>query len=88
MNIIGETIGEICKIILPIPEEVYYGNKQSRLAVCTLSSMNLLKKIANSDILDNIAVAGRLLSENKGIDSMLDYFTTVSYTHLTLPTKA
>ena len=75
MNIIGETIGEICKIILPIPEEVYYGNKQSRLAVCTLSSMNLLKKIANSDILDNIAVAGRLLSENKGIDSMLDYFT-------------
>ena len=73
MNILGETIGEICKIVLPIPEEVYFGNKDSQLAVCTLSSMNLLKKIANSKLLENIGVAGRLLSENKGIDSMLDY---------------
>ena len=73
MNIVGETIGEICKIILPIPEEVYFGNKESQLAVCTLSSMNLLKKFADSELLEKIAVAGRLLSENKGIDSMLDY---------------
>lgn len=73
MNILGETIGEICKIVLPIPEEVYFGNNDSELAVCTLSSMDLLKKIANSKILENIAIAGRLLSENKGIDSMLDY---------------
>ena len=75
MNFIGETIGEICKIVLPIPEEIYYGNKQSKLAICTLSSMNLLKKIVNSELLDKIAVAGRLLSENKGIDSMLDYLS-------------
>ena len=73
MNILGETIGEICKIVLPIPEEVYFGNNNSHLAVCTLSSMDLLKKFANSKILDDIAIAGRLLSENKGIDSMLDY---------------
>ena len=73
MNILGETIGEICKIVLPIPEEVYYGNKNSQLAICTLSSMGLLKKIAKSELLEDIAVAGRLLSENKGIDSMLDY---------------
>ena len=73
MNILAETIGEICKIVLPIPEEVYYGNRESELAVCTLSSMNLLKKIADSELLENIAVAGRLLSENKGIDSMLNY---------------
>ena len=75
MNILGETIGEICKIILPIPEEVYYGNKQSRLAVCTLSSMKLLKEFANSELLDNVAVVGRLLSENKGIDSILTYLS-------------
>ena len=73
MNIIGEAIGEICKIVLPIPEEVYFGNNDSQLAVCTLSSMGLLKKIANSKLLEDIAIAGRLLSENKGIDSMLDY---------------
>ena len=73
MNILGETIGEICKIALPIPEEVYFGNNDSQLAVCTLSSMGLLKTIANSKLLENIAIAGRLLSENKGIDSMLDY---------------
>ena len=73
MNILGETIGEICKLVLPIPEEVYFGNEDSKLAVCTLSSMNLLKKIANSELLENISLAGRLLSENKGIDSMLDY---------------
>ena len=73
MNVLGETIGEICKIVLPIPEEVYFGNNDSEVAVCTLSSMDLLKKFANSKILENIAIAGRLLSENKGIDSMLDY---------------
>ena len=73
MNILGETIGEICKIVLPIPEEVYFGNNDSEVAVCTLSSMDLLKKIAHSEILENIAIVGRLLSENKGIDSMLDY---------------
>ena len=75
MNILEETIGEICKIVLPIPEKVYYGNKQSQLAVCTLSSMRLLKKFANSELLDNIAVVGRLLSENNGIDSILTYLS-------------
>ena len=73
MNILGETIGEICKIVLPIHEDVYFGNKDSHLAICTLSSMKLLKKIAKSELLENISLAGRLLSENKGIDSMLDY---------------
>ena len=73
MNILGETIGEICKIVLPIPEEVYFGNEDSQLAICTLSSMKLLKKIANSELLGDVSLAGRQLSENKGIDSMLDY---------------
>ena len=76
MNVIGEAIGEICKIVLPIPDEVYYGNNQSHIAVCTLSSMNLLKKFVNSELFDGVAVAGRLLSENKGIDSMLNYLSS------------
>ena len=73
MNTIAEAIGELCKIILPIPEEYYIGNPNSSIAVCTLSSINLLKKFHNSKILDDISIAGRLLSENKGIDSIIKY---------------
>lgn len=70
MNL-GEIAGQICKVILPIPEETYTGNPHSSIAICTLSSIDLLKQIASSDIMKKIAIAGRLLSENKGIDSMV-----------------
>jgi tetrahydromethanopterin S-methyltransferase subunit A len=70
MNL-NDIAGEICKIILPIHEDVFYGNPRSNVAVCTLSSMELLKEIANSDVLGRIALAGRLLSENKGIDALI-----------------
>ena len=73
MNALGEAIGELCKIILPIPEEYYSGNPNSSIAVCTLSSIDLLKKLANSEILSHVSIAGRLLSENKGIDSIIKY---------------
>jgi len=73
MNTLGETIGELCKIILPIPEEYYSGNPDSSIAVCTLSSIDLLKKFVNSEILNHISIAGRLLSENKGIDSIIKH---------------
>ena len=73
MNAIGEAIGEICNLILPINEEYYLGNSNSAIAVCTLSSINLLKNFANSEILNKISIAGRLLSENKGIDSIIKY---------------
>ncbi len=73
MNALGEAIGELCKIILPIPEEYYSGNSDSSIAVCTLSSIDLLKKLANSEILSHVSIAGRLLSENKGIDSIIKY---------------
>jgi tetrahydromethanopterin S-methyltransferase subunit A len=33
----------------------------------------LLKKISNSELLNHISIAGRLLSENKGIDSIIKY---------------
>ena len=73
MNAIGEAIGELCKIILPINEEYYLGNQNSSIAVCTLSSIDLLKNFANSEILNKISIVGRLLSENKGIDSIIKY---------------
>ncbi len=73
MNVIGEAIGEICKLVLPISEEFYLGDAESSVAVCTLSSMNLLRDFADSKVLGRIAVAGRLLSENRGIDSIIRY---------------
>ena len=73
MNSLDNFLGEVCKIILPIPEEFYFGNKNSSMAICTLSSISLLKEISNSNLLDKVAIVGRLLSENKGIDSMIRY---------------
>ena len=73
MNSLGNIIGELCKVILPIPEELYLGNTDSSIAICTLSSIDLLKKILNSELLNHISIAGRLLSENKGIDSIIKY---------------
>lgn len=71
MNLIEEIAGEICRIILPIDEKVFFGDSKSNIAVCTLSSINLLKDISKSHIIKEIAIAGRLLSENKGIDSLV-----------------
>ncbi len=73
MNIVENIAGEICKIILPINEEVFSGNPTSSIAVCTLSSIKLLKEISNSSLMSQIALAGRLLSENKGIDSLVKH---------------
>ena len=73
MNTVKNIIGEICKIILPINEEVFFGNSTSSIAVCTLSSIKLLKEISNSSLMSQIALAGRLLSENKGIDSLVKH---------------
>src|SRR5712692_8761852 len=73
MNLVEEIAGELCKILLPIEEKIFSGNSESRIAVCTLSNVRLLKKIANSSLMSKIAIAGRLLSENKGIDSLVRY---------------
>jgi tetrahydromethanopterin S-methyltransferase subunit A len=73
VNAIGEAIGELCKVILPINEEFYLGNSDSSIAICTLSSIDLLKNFENSEILNQISIVGRLLSENKGIDSIIKY---------------
>ena len=71
MNLINDIAGELCKILLPIEEEIFYGDPNSNIAICTLSSISLLKEVASSPIIKEIAIAGRLLSENKGIDSLI-----------------
>ncbi len=43
------------------------------MAICTLSSIDLLQEISKSDIMEGVAIAGRLLSENKGIDAMIRF---------------
>ena len=73
MNKLGTTIGKICEALLPIPEEFYIGNYNSSICICTLSSIKLLKEIKNSEIIDNVAIIGRLFTENKGIDSIIKY---------------
>ena len=71
MNQLSDIAGKICKIIFPIREEVFVGNAKSTIAVCTLSSIELLKEISNSDLMQKIAISGRLFSENKGIDELI-----------------
>ena len=73
MNKLGDTIGKICEKLLPISEEFYIGNTDSSICICTLSSIKLLKEIKNSKIIDDVAIAGRLFTENKGIDSIIKY---------------
>lgn len=72
MNL-GNIAGEICKVLFPIDEEIFFGNPNSSVALCTLSSLKLLKEIADSTLISKIAVVGRLLSENKGIDALVNY---------------
>jgi tetrahydromethanopterin S-methyltransferase subunit A len=73
LNKLGDTIGKICEALLPIPEEFYIGNYNSSICICTLSSIKLLKEIKNSKIINNVAIVGRLFTENKGIDSIIKY---------------
>lgn len=64
-------LGELCKYLIPIEHEYYLG-RGSTIAICTLSSIKLLSEISNdTKFMDNIAIVGRLLSENKGIDKII-----------------
>ena len=73
MDKLGDIIGEICKVVLPIHEEFYLGNPKSDTAVCTLGSISLLKDMRESGILQDVAIIGRLFSENKGIDAIIRF---------------
>ena len=76
MNFIENVAGEICKILLPIHEKTYFGNKNSSVVICTLSSIDLLQSLSKSKLLQNVAIVGRLFSENKGIESLVHFVNT------------
>ena len=69
---LDDAAGKICEAALPIKQEYYLGRGKD-LAICTLSSIDLLEAISKSDIMGKVAIAGRLLSENKGIDAMIRF---------------
>lgn len=70
---VAEVVGELCKILLPIKDEYYFGAGKE-IALCTLSSLNLLTQIsADRYLMKKIALVGRLLSENRGIDAIIKY---------------
>ncbi len=64
--------GMLCKVLLPVKQEYYLGSGKVS-AICTLSSFDLLEKISRSSLIDKVLIAGRLVSENKGIDAMIDF---------------
>jgi hypothetical protein len=50
--------GKLCEILIPIRHEYYIGTGNN-IAICTLSSVDLLQTIADSpDIMDRIIIAG------------------------------
>jgi tetrahydromethanopterin S-methyltransferase subunit A len=66
-------VGRLCEVLFPIKHEYYIGEGKS-VAICTLSSIDLLETIArNTDIMSRILVVGRLLSENKGISTLIRF---------------
>jgi len=65
--------GICCYHLFPIKQECYIG-KGKKIAICTLSSLDLLEEIKNNnEIMENILIVGRLLSENKGVDEIIKF---------------
>lgn len=70
---LDDMAGRICKSLIPVRKEYYLGRGTS-VAICTLSSIDLLEGIFQTPALMNkIAIVGRLLSENKGIDAIIGF---------------
>ncbi|MDP9016272.1 MAG: tetrahydromethanopterin S-methyltransferase subunit A [Thermoproteota archaeon] len=64
--------GQLCKALLPIKHEYCLGSGKVA-AICTLSSFDLLEIVCRSSLMDKVLIAGRLLSENKGIDAIIGF---------------
>lgn len=64
--------GKVCEAVIPVRHDRFEG-RGSKVAVCTLGSIGLLEEISRSKIMDRVAIAGRLLSENKGIDAIIQF---------------
>jgi tetrahydromethanopterin S-methyltransferase subunit A len=72
MKRIENGAGKLCKALLPIKQEYYLGAGKA-VALCTLSSIDLLETISRSSLMNKVLIAGRLLSENKGIEAMIAF---------------
>ena len=68
---LGDALGALCAAALPVPDRLYLGDPGSDVAVCTLSSTGLLDELGRSPAMAGVRVAGRLLSENRGIDALV-----------------
>lgn len=80
-KLLEDIAGKICETLIPIKHEYYIGRRSKETAICTLSSIHLLENICkSSEIMDKILVVGRLLSENKGIDTIIKF--TLSHPEL------
>ena len=66
-------LGNFVRPFYPYLKSLIQEIPDSFIAVCTLSSIDLLKKFVNSEVLEHISIVGRLFSENKGIDSIINY---------------
>jgi tetrahydromethanopterin S-methyltransferase subunit A len=65
--------GKLCENIIPIRHEYCIGRKGKSIAICTLASMKLLEDICKSDLMGRVLIVGRLLSENRGIDTIVKF---------------
>lgn len=75
-----EIAGKVCGFVLPIRQEFLLG-KGRHTAICTLSSLELIDELsASEDFMKRVALVGRLLSENKGIDAIVGF--TISHPEL------
>ena len=72
---IANLLGACCYYLIPI-QDTFYSGKGECIGICTLSSLDLLKEIKNYNaMMESVRIVGRLLSENKGIDSILRFTT-------------
>jgi tetrahydromethanopterin S-methyltransferase subunit A len=72
MKRLEDGAGKLCKALVPIKHEYYLGAGKS-VAICTLSSIDLLETVSKSSLMNKVLIAGRLFSENKGIDAMIGF---------------
>lgn len=64
--------GEICRVVLPVKDSYFVG-RGTDTAICTLGSVELLRQISRSSLMEKVSIVGRLLSENKGVEVLVRY---------------
>lgn len=67
-----DAAGKVCGALIPVKHERFEGQGKD-VAICTLGSIDLLEEISKSPLMARVAIAGRLLSENKGIDAIIHF---------------